>query len=55
MTLKTIKKNLKLVILAGGLGTRITEETTTKPKPICSRLNYPKYKKKKFYTNIQTW
>ena len=34
MTLKTIKKNLKLVILAGGLGTRITEETTTKPKPM---------------------
>lgn len=34
MNLKTIKKNLKLVILAGGLGTRITEETTTKPKPM---------------------
>ena len=34
MNLRTIKKNLKLVILAGGLGTRITEETTTKPKPM---------------------
>ena len=25
---------MKAVILAGGLGTRISEETTTKPKPI---------------------
>ena len=27
-------KNLKLVILAGGLGTRFSEETDVKPKPM---------------------
>ncbi|MGE0752453.1 MAG: glucose-1-phosphate cytidylyltransferase [Variibacter sp.] len=27
-------KNLKVVILAGGLGTRIAEETSTRPKPM---------------------
>ena len=27
-------KNTKLVILAGGLGTRLTEETSVKPKPM---------------------
>ena len=26
--------NLKVILLAGGLGTRISEETDTKPKPM---------------------
>jgi glucose-1-phosphate cytidylyltransferase len=29
-----IIKNMKVVIFAGGLGTRLTEETTVKPKPM---------------------
>lgn len=31
---KPIKKNMKAVILAGGLGTRLSEETVSKPKPM---------------------
>jgi len=32
---------MKAVILAGGLGTRISEETTTKPKPMVEIGNHP--------------
>jgi glucose-1-phosphate cytidylyltransferase len=32
---------MKCVILAGGLGTRLAEETTTKPKPMVKIGNYP--------------
>jgi glucose-1-phosphate cytidylyltransferase len=32
---------MKLVILAGGLGTRFSEETMTKPKPMITILNKP--------------
>ena len=32
---------MKLVILAGGLGTRISEETTLKPKPLIEIGNMP--------------
>ena len=31
---KLINKNMKAVILAGGLGTRLSEETVSKPKPM---------------------
>ena len=32
---------MKVVILAGGLGTRITEETINKPKPMIEIGNIP--------------
>tara|TARA_A100001037_G_scaffold292320_1_gene307511 strand:- start:310 stop:1086 length:777 start_codon:yes stop_codon:yes gene_type:complete len=32
---------MKVVILAGGLGTRLSEETTLKPKPMVEIGNYP--------------
>jgi len=32
---------MKLVILAGGLGTRISEETILKPKPLIEIGNMP--------------
>lgn len=32
---------MKVVILAGGLGTRISEESTNKPKPMINIGNYP--------------
>ena len=32
---------MKTIILAGGLGTRITEETVNKPKPMINIGNYP--------------
>ena len=32
---------MKLVLLAGGYGTRLSEETTLKPKPLVKIGNYP--------------
>lgn len=32
---------MKVVILAGGFGTRISEETILKPKPLIEIGNYP--------------
>jgi glucose-1-phosphate cytidylyltransferase len=34
-------KNIKCVILAGGLGTRLSEETISKPKPMVEIGSYP--------------
>ena len=34
---------MKAVILAGGLGTRLSEETTLKPKPMVEIGNKPMY------------
>ena len=34
-------KNMPLIILAGGLGTRISEETYDKPKPMIKIGNIP--------------
>jgi len=34
-------KNYKVVILAGGLGTRLSEETIVKPKPMVNIGNRP--------------
>ena len=36
-----IKKNMKVVILAGGLGTRLSELTKTIPKPMVKIKNHP--------------
>ena len=35
-------KNYKVIILAGGLGTRLSEETITKPKPMVNIGNRPR-------------
>ena len=37
---------MKAVILAGGLGTRLSEETDLKPKPMVEIGNYPNFKAK---------
>ena len=34
---------MKVVILAGGLGTRLSEETVLKPKPMVEIGGYPIY------------
>ena len=34
-------KNMKTIILCGGLGTRLSEETVVKPKPMVEIGNYP--------------
>ena len=36
-----MNKNLKVVILAGGLGTRLEEETSVIPKPLVKIGEYP--------------
>lgn len=41
MPTKTLTHNLKAVILAGGKGTRLSEETYDKPKPIVTIGNKP--------------
>jgi len=38
---KTFKKNQKVVIFAGGYGTRLSEETERKPKPMVEIGDYP--------------
>ena len=38
---KILMKNLKVVILAGGFGTRLMEETKIKPKPLVKIGPYP--------------
>ena len=37
----SLRKNLKLIILAGGKGTRLSEETYLKPKPMVKIGDYP--------------
>ena len=36
-----IKKNIKVVILCGGKGSRLAEETKVKPKPMVKIGNFP--------------
>ncbi len=38
---KTMNNNMKVVIFAGGLGTRLAEETEIKPKPMVEIGGYP--------------
>ena len=37
----SFRKDLKLIILAGGKGTRLSEETYLKPKPMVKIGDYP--------------
>ena len=41
MEIDSIQENIKLIILAGGKGTRLSEETYLKPKPMVKIGNYP--------------
>ena len=49
-------KNLEVVILAGGLGTRISEESYLKPKPMIEIGGKPIiWHIMKYYSNHQTY
>lgn len=40
---------MKIIILAGGYGTRISEETKNKPKPLIKIGNKPKFIVNEFF------